>query len=153
MKIKHLMILLLAPVMLASCSESNEPENLSDAVAGKYDGYTVAKCAYFDGQVTADQSVTITAAATANKVDVNFTSTTWGTMTITGATVAAQGDSYLLSGNGTSVMGMNGNSSEYDCGFTGVITAGEASLSFTCPAIMGGLTISFKTGTAPVAEE
>ncbi len=152
MKLKHLLALLLAPAIIASCSDDNTPENLADDIAGNYDGYTVAECAYFSGQVATDQSLTIAqVSGAANQVSISFSSSTWGTISIPAATVAKQGDSYLISGSGTSVMGMGGNSSEYACELTGTITDGKASLSFSCAAIMGGLTIHFEQGDIPAS--
>lgn len=60
---------------------------------------------------------------------------------------------YMLSGNGQTQMGMGGNVSTYDCSFTASIRSiDDADMQFSVPAVMGGLTLVFKTGTAPASE-
>lgn len=154
MKLKHLFLLLFAAVATASCSDDDTPENLADSVAGQYTGYTTAACAYFDGQVATDQTVAITPVVSAtNQVSVIFTSDSYGTVTIPSATVAKQGNAYMLAGDGTAAMGMGGNTKEYACTFTGKIENGAPELTFSVPTVMGGLSIVFKTGDAPQTAE
>lgn len=150
---KRLFATLLTLVTLfsfTSCSDNdNEPENYADKVAKSYSGYTVTSSAYFQNMVTPSQTVTV-ASSGLNTVNVNYSSTTLGTFTITDATVSLVSGEYLISGKGKSVMGMHGSSSsEYDCTFTGKVVDGEASFTFTCPAVMGGMTIQFEQGEIP----
>ncbi|MCM1521027.1 MAG: calycin-like domain-containing protein [Muribaculaceae bacterium] len=145
-----LLFLALAAIMTTACSDDddNNSTNPATEVAGTYQGYTVAKSQYFSSMVAPDQKVTLTATATGT-IDVDFTSDTWGQISVKGATVSKSGNEYLLTGNGTSVMGQAGQSKEYDCTFTGKIISGMADLSFSCPAVMGGLTINFLQGEIP----
>jgi len=48
-------------------------------------------------------------------------------------------------------MGMNGNIQEYACRFAGTVDAAKENpeFTFTVPAVMGGLTISFINGEMP----
>lgn len=152
MKKSAFLLLLLTPALaLTSCADSddNEPMNPAEEVAGIYEGHTVASCAYFSGQIAPDQTVTVTPTE-GGRVKVGFASSSWGTVTIPGATVTAAGNGYAIEGTGISVMGMEGSESkDYVCNLAGRIADGEAGLTFTCPAVMGGLTIEFKSGPAP----
>lgn len=55
----------------------------------------------------------------------------------------------MITGSGKSVMGMGGNTKEYDCNVSGSLAKGVLDLEFSCPAIMGGLKIEFKQGEIP----
>ncbi|MDO4755563.1 MAG: hypothetical protein Q4A54_04405, partial [Parabacteroides sp.] len=85
---------------------------------------------------------------------VTFISESWGEFTIANAQMSANAGVYTLSGNGQTQMGMGGNISTYDCSYTAVIHSKEnAQMQFKVPAVMGGLTLDFATGEAPVTEK
>lgn len=122
-------------------------------VAGTYSGYTSASCNYFQGMIATDQSVTLTAASETT-VDVAYTSSTWGEFTISGATVeTGTGNTYVVKGTGTTVMGMNGETSTYECSLEATINSDKTiqSFVFTAPVVMGGLTVELIEGDAPAA--
>jgi hypothetical protein len=146
---KSILMMLLVAIFAASCSSDKENENPAQEIAGKYEGYTSASCAYFSGTVTDDQTVVLTA-ADADKVNVSYTSDTWGTFTINDATVVRDGAACKIVGDGTTLMGHAGSAAnEYQCSLTGSVEGGVAEFTFSCPSVMGGLKIEFKTGTAP----
>ena len=137
-------------IFAISCNDKEEENTTPAAVAnaekveGTYEGYTLASCNYFSNNFTADESLTITKTAD-NTVDVSFTSGTWGTTTITSATVTTNGSGYSVTGEGE--CSMRGNS--YPCTLTAdVASTSNATLTFSVPAVMGGTTIVFKTGKA-----
>lgn len=149
MKIKSIIYLFLLSVVFASCSDNGDSVNYGKKIAGVYDGYAVASCAYFENQVASAQKLSITATNADDIVAVSYESETWGKIMIDQAKVTESGNRYLISGTGISLMGMGDKVSEYECTVSGTIAGGTASLTFRCPGIMGGLTIEFKTGDAP----
>jgi hypothetical protein len=140
-------------LLITSCGDSNDDvENLAQDVAAKYEGYANASCAYFNNSYTDNQTVVVTA-KTVNTVDVTYTSDTWGTFTVSDATVAKNGTSYYISGSGTTLMGHAGATpKEYECTLTGTVANGSGVFTFKCPSVMGGLTIELNPGTAPTTE-
>ena len=147
---KTLPLLAMAITLLTvSCSSDDSPANLTKEVTGTYSGYTSASCAYFSGSMNADQKVVISEGSSANKVNISYVSTTWGTVSISDATVGESDQGYILSGSGKWSMGHNGNTSEYDCTFTGVIKSGESRFTFSSPSVMGGLKVEFTEGEIP----
>lgn len=141
-------------LLITSCSDSKDDvENLAQEVAAKYEGYANAGCAYFSDSMTDNQAVVVTAKGV-NTVDVSYTSDTWGTFTVTDAAVSKNGASYYITGTGTTLMGHAGNApKEYECSVNGKVTNGTGEFTFTCPSVMGGLTIAIKPGTAPKTED
>ncbi len=147
-------------VGMTACSDDDEEdvvvvevENVAEAVAGSYSGYTLASCAYFSDDAAADQVITVTA-VTETTVNVSYISDTWGTFTIEGATVTQSGTTYTITGSGITMMGMSESSiSSYDCTLTASIESGKTSPSFvfSVPTVMGGLTITFYEGVLPVS--
>ena len=143
------------PLAMISCDKEKDDNGSSSAsvdvskIEGTYEGYTLATSAYFQNNFTADEQVTV-AKASDNTVNLNLVSNTWGTSTIEGATVTANGSRYSVSGNGTCTMtGMGGAERTYDCSLTADIASlADASVTITLPAVMGGSNIVFKTGRA-----
>lgn len=135
-----------------SCSKDERIPTVVD-VAGTYEGYTLATCAYFQNSCTENESIVVSANADGS-AKVTFISESWGEFTIANAQMSANAGVYTLSGNGQTQMGMGGNISTYDCSYTAVIHSKEnAQMQFKVPAVMGGLTLDFATGEAPVTEE
>lgn len=123
-------------------------------LAGSYSGWTSASFAYSPNPMTANGEKVAVTANEDGTVNVVLTSTQWGTATITNATVEKTAGGFSISGQGKATMGMNGNSSEYDCTLTGTVSTDKDtySLLFNVPAVMGGLKITFAQGEAPSAE-
>ena len=137
-----------AAIVLMAC-DKKEADPKTVEFAGSYDGYTLASCNYFQNMVSPDETVVITK-NTDGTASVSFTSSTWGEFTVTNAQASAGGEICTLSGSGKTQMGMGGNTSTYDCTFTAEIKSQtDARMEFKIPAVMGGMTIAFRTGDAP----
>lgn len=148
MKIKSVLMMLSAAVFMMACDKDENGSKTVD-FAGSYNGYTLASCNYFQNMISADETVVITE-NTDGTATVSFTSATWGEFTITDAQATVNGDLCTLSGSGQTQMGMNGNTSTYDCTFTSEIRSqDDARMEFRIPAVMGGMTLTFQTGDAP----
>lgn len=148
MKIKSVLMMLSAAVFMMACDKDENGSKTVD-FAGSYNGYTLASCNYFQNMISADETVVITE-NTDGTATVSFTSATWGEFTITDAQATVNGDLCTLSGSGQTQMGMNGNTSTYDCTFTAEIRSqDDARMEFRIPAVMGGMTLTFQTGDAP----
>ena len=157
MKLIEIISLTAVAVFAASCektgNQNQEPEvNLSETVAGTYTGYSTAEFQYSPTpMLSQNQTLTVTA-EDGGTVSVSYTSDTWGTFTISAATVAESDGTYVLSGDGKTLMGMSADSqSEYDCTLTAEIS-GEDDFSFVfdVPAVMGGMKITLLPGNPPV---
>lgn len=148
MKIKSVLMMLSAAVFMMACDKDENGSKTVD-FAGSYNGYTLASCNYFQNMISADETVVLTK-NTDGTASVSFTSATWGEFTITDAQATVNGDLCTLSGSGQTQMGMNGNTSTYDCTFTAEIRSqDDARMEFSIPAVMGGMTLTFQTGDAP----
>lgn len=148
MKIKSVLMMLSVAVFMMACDKDENGSKTVD-FAGRYNGYTLASCNYFQNMISADETVVLTK-NTDGTASVSFTSATWGEFTITDAQATVNGDLCTLSGSGQTQMGMNGNTSTYDCTFTAEIRSqDDARMEFRIPAVMGGMTLTFQTGDAP----
>lgn len=157
MKVRNLLfgaIVAMLPMAIASCDKEKEETTPSTSVdvtkvVGTYEGYTLASSAYFQNNFTADESVTI-AKSGDKTVDITFASGTWGTTTVTNATVSASGSRYSVSGTGTCLMaGMGGQERSYDCTLTAdIASTADATVTVSLPAVMGGTNVVFETGKA-----
>jgi len=153
MKFKHLTLMILAGLFAVACSSDDDP-NPAKEVASTYNGYTWAS--YFSGAyttLTEDESVAITSNEDGTATVV-LTSGSWGTSTISAATVTASTNGYTISGTGISTMTNHntGATSTNDCTLTGTISADKSTIElvFTLPtSVMQGTTITFKKGDAP----
>lgn len=127
---------------------------VSKLLAGSYKGWTEASCAYFEGMQATDQTLSLTANAD-DTFTLAYTSDSWGEFSFESLSVTSANGIYTLSGEGVTMMGMDGNVSEYPCTVTGSINANKENVSFTftVPGVMGGLTITFTQGEAPAANE
>ena len=156
MKVRNLLfgaIVAMLPMAIASCDKEKEETTPSTSVdvtkvVGTYEGYTLASSAYFQNNFTADESVTI-AKSGDKTVDITFASGTWGTTTVTNATVSASGSRYTVTGNGTCLMQGMGGERSYDCTLTAdIASTADATVTVSLPAVMGGTNVVFKTGKA-----
>ncbi len=148
MKLKTILAMSAAALCLSACSDDEKNPAVAD-IAGNYEGYTMAACAYFQDTCTADETVVVTENADGS-ARVVFTSDSWGEFTIPSAQMSETGGTYTLTGSGSTKMGMGANISSYDCTYTAVIDSREkAQMQFKVAGVMGGLTIDFATGEAP----
>ena len=122
-------------------------------MAGTYKGYSDADCAYFQDRYTNDESLKITANEDGTLAIV-FESASWGAFNIASATVSKNTSDYTITGSGSVTMGMGESVSNYDFTMTGTINSAKDnySISFNVPAVMGGLTVTLLSGTAPATE-
>ena len=121
-------------------------------LAGSYEGWTNASCAYFESMTAENQTITLSA-NNDGTFTLAYTSDTWGEFSFTSVSATEANGTYTLSGEGTTQMGMNGNVSEYPCTLSGSIDESKENVSFTftVPGVMGGLTITFTLGDMPAA--
>ncbi len=148
MKLRTILAMSIVALYTGACSDDENRPSVAD-IAGNYEGYTLAGCAYFQNTCTAGETVTVTENADGS-ANVVFVSDSWGEFTISEAQMSENGGTYTLSGNGRTKMGMGGNVSSYDCAYTAVIHSRKnAQMQFKIAGVMGGLTIDFTTGEAP----
>lgn len=146
MKAKLLLTLAVAASGMAAvaCNKAGTSVDIAAEVAGSYTGTTSASFQYSpDPMVTENETFVLTAAGD-GAVDVSFESATWGSFSFDGVSVTGS-DPYALKGEGTTLMGMGDEKSEYKATFEGTVgkQAGTADFLITVPAVMGGLTIEF----------
>ena len=148
---KTLLMTAMAVVMFGFASCTKETSKPAEEVAGTYEGYTLATSDYFSDMFTADESVVFTM-VNDNTVKIDFTSSTWGTFSFGEALVEGKEAPYKVTGNGKCQMvGMGGQASEYDCILEATINGNGADvMTFSLPAVMGGTTLTFKQGDAPL---
>lgn len=152
MKLKSFILMAAIALCSAACSDDENEATVAD-IAGRYEGYTLASCAYFQGTCTDGESITVSANADGT-AQIAFTSETWGTFNIPNAQMTESGGTYTLAGSGETQMGHAGQISTYDCSFTATIRGKEdAGMTFSVPSVMGGLSIDFHTGAAPAEAE
>ena len=145
MKIRLLLLLSVTALCFTACHKAPTVKD----IAGTYSGYTLASCAYFQDRCTDGETLTVEANEDGT-AKVMLKSATFGEFEIANAQMTGNDGVYMLSGNGQTQMGMDGNVSSYDCSFTASIRSLEdAEMQFSVPAVMGGLTLVFKTGKTP----
>lgn len=155
MKFKHLFFILVAGFFAVSCSSDNDnTPSPSQSAAGTYKGYVIADSQYFKGNITQNETITITANEDGTATVVyTSSSSNWGTSTISAATITAGTNGYTISGTGVSTITSHstGESANYDCTLTGTISADKSDVEmiFTLPVVMGGTTITYHLGDAP----
>ncbi|MBQ9435451.1 MAG: hypothetical protein IJU33_04920 [Bacteroidales bacterium] len=119
-------------------------------IAGTYKGYTLTASQYFQDYFTADEQVVIEAVSE-EVAKLTLTSETWGTTIVNNMNISFSGKTCSFSGSGSVEMaGMGGEAKKYDCTVSGTVDANKtANVTVNIPAVMGGSTIVFTTGTAP----
>lgn len=173
-KIQYLFLLMAAVTLFSCSSDDDENENVIEDngtvvdgngtapagyawadMAGSYAGWTSASFAYSpDPMVTDGEKLDITVNGDGT-ADITLTSSQWGGMTVSSATVREADGTFALNGEGTAVLGMAGREpKEYACIVSGTFARDFKSCAvvFTLPAVMGGLNITFTNGSAPGAE-
>lgn len=156
MQTRLFLALSLVTLCLIACNKKNKDENpepessVSVAeIAGTYEGYSLASCAFFQDEYTPDEKLSISENSDGT-ASVVFESTSWGKFYVSNPKISKESGIYKLSGEGKAMMGMNGNISEQDCTFCADINSkDEAVMDFNVTAVMGGLKVKFLTGEAP----
>ncbi|MDE6527967.1 MAG: calycin-like domain-containing protein, partial [Muribaculaceae bacterium] len=135
-----------------SCSENNnnDPAEETADVAGSYPGYTVASSRMFQNMVTPDENLQVTVASN-GAVTVSLESESWGDILIENAGLTYSDNGYTLTGTGNATMGMGDSKKDYTCELSGRIANRLAQMQFSCPQVMGGLTIEFRQGDIPAS--
>lgn len=143
---------------MTSCDNDDEkddkPTNYATFVAGTYNGYALAGCAFFSNMLSMDESVSVAADNDLNEVDVTYHSKTWGTFTFDDASVTSANGVYTLAGEGTTAMPSHqGNgTTEYAATLAATLDAdGAVQFSFDIPGVMNGLHIQVANDEAPLA--
>lgn len=148
MKIKSILGTAFVALCTMACSEKEDATVVD--ISGKYDGYTLASCSYFQNSCTANETIIILENndGTAN---ITYNSQIYGDFTISSAQMTEDAGVYTLKGSGQIQMkNMGGNVSSYNCTLTALIKSNkEATIKLEVPAVMGGLNIEFLTGEAP----
>lgn len=150
MKIKSILTLFAVAVCAAACEKKEQGVMPSSAdFAGTYRGYAQASSNYFTDKISAGETVLISQQDDGS-ASVSFASAAWGEFTVTKVQTSMSGGVCTLSGSGKAQMGMHGKSGTYDCTFSAEIRSkDEARMEFSIPAVMGGMSIVFRTGEAP----
>lgn len=147
---KFIPIAAVAVLSAVGCNPVEEVKPASE-VAGTYSGYSTSLFQYVSTPMVSNGQTVTLAEVTDETVSVSYVSDTWGTFTISEATVKESDGVYTVVGEGTSLMGMGGESSEYPCTVTAsIISASDFSIVFDIPSVMDGLTITVLPGEAPV---
>lgn len=148
MKRVHLILMHVVLILSTACNDNDDDvkDNLSKYVIGNYEGYTSASCAYFSGSMNAGQHIIVTGGSGYDKVDIQYISPAWGTVTVTDALIVENGQRYTITGDGTWSMGHNGSVRDYDCTVTGNVKSVETQFVFSSPSVMGGLKVEFTEG-------
>lgn len=159
MKLKNFLAMMAIALCAVACSDddnSNQEVIPAKEVAGTYNGYTKAVAQYFpNGQYANDQTIKVETGSD-ETVDVSYTSDSFGAFSIKNAAVKVANSAYTITGTGITVMGMDeASKKEYECTFEATIDAAKAEPSFVfkVPSVMGGITITFAKGDAPVSAE
>lgn len=138
-----------------SCSSDDDDTPASKSVEGSYSGYSSASFMYSSTPICTNGETVAIVANTDGTVNVTLTSGTWGTTTVSNASVVASESSYAITGSGSVEMGMHsGSTKSYDCTLAGTLSADKKSYNFvvTIPSVMGGTTITFLNGEATAAQ-
>ncbi|MCM1290541.1 MAG: calycin-like domain-containing protein [Prevotella sp.] len=154
---KNLSLIFTCPTVMGGLKiEFKQGEIPADIVVpGKYKGYTEASSTYFSGMMADNQEIVITQNDDNATYKVVYTTDTWGEFLIENATATLKDGKFVVTGKGTTKMGMNGNIKEYDCSIEGSIDSEKETPTFTfsVPSVMGGLSIVFHSGDMPTENE
>lgn len=152
MKLKNYLVLLTVALCTVACSK-DDGVNLSEQVAGTYNGYTTSS--FFSGSYTssvAGETVAITS-NTDGTLRIVYTSEEWGSFIVSDATVTQTNGKYLVSGSGSIEMASHGAGTATAYPFTveGSVSQDKSSvvILFSIPGVMNGTDITFYAGDMP----
>ena len=138
----------------SSCSNDDDDTPKWESLAGEYTGWTSAEFKYSSTPLATDNEK-LTIAVADGKMSLQLASNQWGTATVNDVTIVEHGSDYKLSGTGSATLGMHGSGAkQYDCTMEGTISKDmkTVSVTLTYPAVMGGTTVAFNLGDAPMAK-
>ena len=153
-KMTGILMLMLTIFTTFSCSDNDDNTPKWESLAGEYTGWTSGQFKYSSTPLATDNEK-LTIAVSDGKMNIQLASNQWGTATVNDVTVTESGSDYSLSGSGSATLGMHGSEAKpYDCTLAGTISKDKktANITITYPAVMGGTTIVFTLGEAPVAK-
>lgn len=158
--IKNLFLMLFAVLAVMACSSDDKDEPVATpaaAVVGTYSGYTAFGAKMIPAPMTEDdEKLTIAADEAGKSNNIVFETKKFGKYVVNNITTKLEGNNYVLTGEGVSLIGMPGKEpKEYPCTLKGTISKDRTTVEivFTLPSVMGGTTLTFKTGKAPAATE
>lgn len=156
MNLKSLGLMIIAALMFAACEkeEGTTTVNAAKEVAGSYSGYSLAKFQYSPQPMVTDGETVMLKENSDGTVSVSYTSSKWGEFTVPAAKASGSDGIYVVTGDGTTVMGMSAETKkEYQCSLNGTVNKkdNKSGFVFSVPAVMGGLNIEFYTGEIPAA--
>lgn len=150
MKIKNLIITACALATFFSCQREHKTD--LQAICGSYTGYTLAEFSYAPLPLTAAGQTLELAKKTETSLVLEYTSADWGTFRIEDIQATEAAGHYTLQGSGEVSMGMDPeNVKTYACHLEGTLNPGksDSEFIFRIPEVMGGMTITFRTGEIP----
>lgn len=152
MKVRLFLMMSIIAIGMMACKNNEDLATVAD-IAGNYEGYSLASCAYFQDRCTDGELINVSDNGDGS-AKVTFASQQWGEFIVAKAQMTEEEGVYRLSGNGKVEMGMGENISSYDFTFSSTIkSTNDAQMQFSVAGVMGGLTIDFATGEAPNTEE
>ena len=159
MKVKNFLAMMMAACVMTgmtACSSDDddvEPD-LTQAVVGSYTGYGNYGSAYFTDMYYTGLTVSVARHEQEKAVvDVTFEGGSLGTYTFEQATVAQNGSTYVVTGEGTALLASHsGNAQSYEATLKAVITStDDFEIVLATPTVMGGSTLTILPGEAPAA--
>lgn len=153
-KMTGILMLMLTIFTTFSCSSDDDNTPKWQSIAGEYTGWTSGQFKYSSTPIATDNEK-LTIAVSDGKMSLQLASNQWGTATVNDVTITEHGNDYKLSGTGSATLGMAGSQAkQYDCTMEGTVSKDKktVSVTLTYPAVMGGTTVVFTLGEAPVAK-
>ena len=143
--IKFLALMLVALVGMTACSDDDnegDGNNTPKPININQKGYIFVSSNYFQDMYYGNNATLKIYPAEENQYNVEFHDPQWGDVTFENVTIRPQ-----LSGTGTLSMNYRGKDGSYEAELSGTMMMPIISM----PSVMGGTTITFYAGTAPVA--
>lgn len=143
--IKFLALMLVALVGMTACNDDDnegDGNNTPKPININQKGYIFVSSNYFQDMYYGNNATLKIYPAEENQYNVEFHDPQWGDVTFENVTLRPQ-----LSGTGTLSMNYRGKDGSYEAILSGTMMMPIISM----PSVMGGTTITFYAGTAPVA--
>ena len=143
--IKFLALMLVALVGMTACNDDDnegDGNNTPKPININQKGYIFVSSNYFQDMYYGNNATLKIYPAEENQYNVEFHDPQWGDVTFENVTLRPQ-----LSGTGTLSMNYRGKDGSYEAILSGTMMMPIISI----PSVMGGTTITFYAGTAPVA--
>lgn len=143
--IKFLALMLVALVGMTACNDDDndgDGNNSSKPINTEYKGYIFVSSNYFHDMYYGNNATLKIYQAEENQYNVEFHDPQWGDVTFENVTLRPE-----LKGEGTLSMNYRGKDGSYDAELSGTIMMPIIKM----PSVMGGTTITFYAGEAPLA--